>query len=217
MTDSRAPLFFLSYARAKDIGPGLLPPGPRNPEVVTFFSDVLGLVRHVHVHLPGDRLGFMDLNVETGRPWEPALLHAVGSCRVFVALLSPPYLKGSEWCAMEWDLFSQRTVTQVINGEVRVVQASAMLPLIWTPIPADAPRMVTDIQWFVPSGLPADHVALYEAEGLLGLSSVYPAIYKAVVWKIAQKIDEISRSYRPEPVDRQDTTGLRRSFEEGEQ
>ena len=214
-TDNRPPLFFLSYARSKDADTDLLPRAPRNSDVVTFFSDVLEIVRQLHAHLPGDRLGFMDLNVETGRIWESQLLHAVGTCQVFVALLSPPYLMGSEWCAMEWDLFSQRPI-ETVEGQTRAVDASAILPVIWTPIP-DAPRIVTDVQWFVPSGLPSQFVARYEEEGVLGLLNAYPDAYKPVVWKIARKIEQISRSYRPRPAVRRDTSDLRRSFQKGEQ
>jgi hypothetical protein len=214
-TDNRPPLFFLSYARSKDADSDLLAEVPRNSEVIAFFRDVVALVRQLHEHLPGDRLGFMDVNVETGRVWESQLLHAVGTCQVFVALLSPPYLKSSEWCAMEWDLFSQRQ-TETVEGQTRAVDVSAILPVIWTPIP-DAPRIVTEVQWFVPSGLPHEYVARYEDEGVLGLLNAYPTVYKPVVWKIARKIDQISRSYRPRPVVRRDTADLRRSFQEGEQ
>lgn len=210
-----APLFFLSYARAKDAGSGVRTPTTPNPEVSDFYSDVLNQLRQLTPHQAGERLGFIDLNVETGRTWEPALLHALGTCRVFLALLSPPYLNGSEWCAMEWDLFSGRRVVEKVGDEVRTVEGAGILPVLWTPIPHRLPPRVEAVQWFIPAGLPPDYVALYLEEGVLGLLSLNHDAYKAVVWKVAREIDRIARLHQPQPVDRKDTVGLRRSFEEG--
>ena len=62
------------------------------------------------VRRPGADPGFMDLSMNPGSEWRGELLEAVGTCKVFVALLSPSYT-ASEWCGKEWDAFSRRKVT----------------------------------------------------------------------------------------------------------
>src|SRR3954466_15961762 len=92
--DSR-PLFFLSYARSR-----LRPDDGSDPDrfAAKFFADLSDNV----AHLTGAALpGFMDRHTAAGTPWSDRLSEALGTCRVFVALLSPSYFT-SEWCGREW-------------------------------------------------------------------------------------------------------------------
>jgi hypothetical protein len=62
--------------------------------VAKFFDDLSDDVRQ----LTGAALpGFMDQGMAVGTRWSDQLSEALGTCRVFVALLSPSYI-ASHWC-----------------------------------------------------------------------------------------------------------------------
>jgi hypothetical protein len=79
-----APLFFLSYAHSQR--------RESNPYVARLFDD---LSMHVNEMVPyGNRgdPGFMDRSMGGGERWSRELLTAAGTCQVFVALISGPYV-----------------------------------------------------------------------------------------------------------------------------
>jgi TIR domain len=183
----RAPLFFLSYAhtarRPARAGP--------NQWIVKFFDDLSENVAELVARPAGADPGFMDRSIPGGTRWTEELLAAVGSCQVFVALLSGPYL-ASEWCGREWYAFSQRKVnSRAVNG---VATQTGIIPVIWTtPAPADQlPGVVSNVQRFSPSSLPdAETAERYETDGVYGLMRLRQDLhYEVVVWRLAQHIAE---------------------------
>jgi hypothetical protein len=209
VSNGNAPAFFLSYARA--------PVPEANAPVERFFDDLRKDVSQLVALMPGDENGFMDRNLEAGIHWEPELLRMVGTCRVFIALLSDPYLFRSKWCAMEWDLYAKRTVTRKGSAGTpgSSTFAQAILPVIWAPISAPLPDPVSRVQQFMPSDLPDRYVNLYRSDGVLGTMNVDAEAYRAVTWKLALEIQKAVATYDVTPVRREKTTGLRRTFRGG--
>ena len=204
MSDGKAPAFFLSYARA--------PIADANKFVERFFHDLRRDVSHLLDRKPGDQIGFMDRSLEAGTQWEPELLKMVGTCRVFIALLSDPYLYGSAWCAMEWDLFSRRQVTPRRRNAGSSAFSQAILPVIWAPITRKIPFRVNEVQRFIPSGLPDDYVQLYLSDGLLGAMRVHPDAYQAITWKLALEVQKAVATYAVKPIRLLKSDELRRTF-----
>jgi hypothetical protein len=117
------PLFFLSYARSSD----------RDDSYVQRFFDDLS---HEVEALSGTRgkVGFLDTPPLAGERSPAALLEALNTCQVFIALSSPRYF-ASSWCGLEWAAFERR----LAPAERRTGQpASALIPLSWVPSPMPA-------------------------------------------------------------------------------
>src|SRR5215472_7793444 len=106
--DPKAPLFFLSYARSAAAEAQMIP-RERNRFFFRFFDDLSENVAELVSRPPGSDPGYMDRSISGGVHWRSELLEAIGTCQVFVALLSVRYF-GSHWCSREWYAFSQRTV-----------------------------------------------------------------------------------------------------------
>jgi hypothetical protein len=206
------PPFLLSYARAK--GP-VRPPefvADANESVERLFMDLSNRVAQL-IPLPAGRdPGFMDRSLEAGERWSDELLQNLSTCRVFVALLSDPYLHRSRWCAMEWDLFARRQVRRV--RDTGRDYGTPILPILWTPMEQPVPGVVAAVQRFVPSGVPPEYRHIYVSEGVLGMSHVHNDAYKAIVWKIARQIQIILSSFQVEPIVQPTTAGLRQSFQQ---
>src|SRR5262245_30191189 len=169
---------------------------------------------HLIALKPGDQSGFMDRSLEAGTQWEPELLKMAGTCGVFVALLSEPYLFRSKWCAMEWDLFSRRTVTPR-RGALGSGFNRAILPVIWAPIQPPIPFRVGRVQQFIPHDLPERYVSLYRDNGILGTMYIDSDAYRAITWKLALEIRKTMACYEVSPVYLEKSDGLRRSFRGG--
>jgi hypothetical protein len=155
----------------------------------------------------------MDRTMQAGKVWNEELVWAAGTSQVFVALLSPPYVWTSEWCAMEWDLFSRRAVEPKPNK--RLDNSTAIIPVLWAPTDDPLPPAIRKIQIFMPSGVPGSTESLYRRHGIFGLLRMRRRnAYGTVVWTLAQ---EIAATYNTRSVRRwvpAGTAGLRRSFEE---
>jgi hypothetical protein len=197
--DLRTPLFFLSYAHAVE---GYQANGPRqepNRRVVTFFDDLSENVAELVSRPAGLDPGYMDRSMHGGVRWTSELLRAIGTCQIFVALLSAPYFD-SVWCSKEWFAFSQRLVGRQ-SGDGPDHQ-TAIIPVIWAPLPQDRiPAVVNSVQRFSPSGLVnAEIIAQYEENGVVGLLRMQQeSSYQTVVWRLAQRIAKINYSHRVEP------------------
>ncbi|MEV4756103.1 TIR-like protein FxsC [Micromonospora sp. NPDC049559] len=210
--DPLAPLFFLSYAVVKP--PRRSTVGPRDPNanVLELFAELSVHVNHLVSRPTGADPGFMDRTMRGGERWNAELLEAVGTCQVFVALLSPAYLD-SEWCAMEWDAFASRKVHK--RDENSSDRESCILPVSWSPMDsAPLPDSTGLIQRFSPEGTPDDSIVpQYQQEGLYGLLSMRQEVtHGVIVWKLAQRIVQLSRSHWVEPRVLTDTSGLARKF-----
>jgi hypothetical protein len=213
--DPRAPLFFLSYARVGK-GRGIAAAQhDLNANTIRLFEDLSTHVGELIGRLPGTDPGFMDLSLGGGERWTPELLHAAGSCQIFIPLISPTLLN-SRWCAMEWDLFSRRKVVRRDTGEPD--HETAIIPVRWTPTHHNAePAVVSSVQRFYPARIPDPKVAAqYEDEGVYGLLTLnLEAAYRAVVWRLAQRVVQIHRSHWVEPWVPAGTGELRNIFVEG--
>ena len=189
------PLFFLSYAHSSS-GDSNAAPRERNRQVLKFFNDLSENVAWLVSRSPGSDPGFMDRSIGYGSRWTPELLQVIGTCQVFIALLSDPYIKSS-WCGKEWYAFSQRKVI----AQREVEHQSAIIPVIWAPFPDElTPAAIHDVQRFSPSGLAhVDIVAKYEQNGILGLMQMRNASYRGIVWRLAQCVAGFHYSHRVEP------------------
>jgi hypothetical protein len=207
--DPAAPIFFLSYARANPMGRAS-PKYEVSESVTKLFSDLTDNVAELFPALPGKQLGFMDRTMEGGEDWRRRLLHAAGSCQVFIALLSTKYVDSSPWCAMEWDLFSSRSVIARPPG-TRVTRA--IIPVLWAPIAGTVPKPISAVQRFTP----ADHVdprhsTRYRASGIFGLLRTDLDAYMSIVWELALLVQKVHYAQWVEPRVPTTTRGLRRSF-----
>jgi hypothetical protein len=140
------------------------------------------------------------------------LLTAAGTCQVFIPLISPRLLY-SEWCAMEWDAFSRRTVVR--REDRRSDHETAIVPITWSPTgPVELPPVVRDVQRFYPAGMrDLDIAALYQREGVYGLLELgAETAYRAVVWRLAQRVVATHRSHWVEPLIPAGVDGLRKVF-----
>ncbi len=205
--DPFAPLFFVSYAVIKQ--PRRAPGGwqEANTNALRLFTELSIHVNALVSRPAGADPGFINRNMRGGERWTPELLEAVGTCQVFVALLSPAYLD-SEWCALEWNLFASRTIAR---RDGRTDHETCILPVSWAP--ADSCEPPDRLQWFSPDGTPDEGVVPnYHQEGLYGLLSMKNDASHVVIWKLAQRIVELSRSHWVEPRVLTAPHGLDRKF-----
>jgi len=196
--DPLTPLFFLSYAHpGESRGPG--PPREPSRHVIKFFDDLSETVAELVPRQPGSYPGYLDRSIPDGGHWTHELLEAIGTCQVFVALLSPSYFI-SPWCSMEWYAFSQRKAER--RAGTAPDHETGIIPVIWAPFPHEpVPAVVNEIQRFMPHGLPDPRIAAqYEREGVFGLLHMrQEPSYQAVVWRLAQRIAKRRASHRVDP------------------
>ena len=177
------PLFFLSYARE---------PGASGERLVTrFFDDLTEDVAQLVASAPGASISFRDDSIRGGMPWREELLDALGTCQVFIPLISVAYVT-SQWCAMEWDAFSRRTVTSAPSAP----RGSPIVPVIWGPITASQiPEPIQRYQWFQATTTDTESYG-YGLSGLL--QTKQEDTYRRLVWQLARRIAELSRTYHVE-------------------
>ncbi|MGC4756361.1 TIR-like protein FxsC [Micromonospora trifolii] len=194
-SQARAPLFFVSYSRAP-VGRAT---GKPAEYVSRFFEDLSVHVSELVGPVTGVDAGFLDSSIAGGERWSPELLQAAGTCQVFVPLVSSALL-GSDWCGREWDAFSRRRITP--RHSSASVHETAIVPVTWSPTNGTAlPRVLRDIQRFTPTAMPDPDIAVhYQRDGVYGLLTMqWENAYRAVVWRLAQRIVAIHRSYLVEP------------------
>ncbi len=107
---------FVSYARANN--------------AANWISDFVENLRAEYRALTGGsdlRVFFDKHDIQTGHDWQHRILHGVADSRMFVAFLSPEYLK-SEWCRREWG--------QWIDTEIaKHVFSDGAAPVYVVPVP----------------------------------------------------------------------------------
>jgi transcriptional regulator with XRE-family HTH domain len=196
--EPRGPLFYLSYSlqagRESEVR------GTPIRRIGKFFEDLSENVAQLSGLPAGQDPGYMARSFPDGRGWPAELLAGLGTCQVFVPLLSRPYFSSTQ-CGMEWYAFTQRRVVSRTSGR-RGGQA-AIIPVIWAPArESDMPAAVRSIQWFSPNSQPdADLGNTYQRNGVAGLLQMrMDAAYGAVVWQLAQRIVEIADNLYVESV-----------------
>jgi TIR domain len=192
-----SPLFFMSHANSAG----------GQQEAKRFFDDLTQFVGEM-VAWPGPR-GYMDRRMNVGTRWTPELLHAVGTCQIFIALLSVPYTD-SEWCGMEWHAFSQRKVVSAAHAPSH---QSCIIPLLWAPVQEQKiPGPIQAVQRLPQGELENADFQRYQAHGLYGLLATrQEVIYQRVAWQVALQVRDLHASYLVEPVDLK-ATELRNAF-----
>jgi hypothetical protein len=196
--DRTAPLFFLSYARSPSGGQAG-PARDRDRYVNQFFADLTEDVAQLVSRPTGAEPGFMERSMAGGNFWQAELLHAIGTCQVFIALLSRPYVM-SQWCGMEWHAFSRRRVSSKERG-AQGSAVTSILPVIWAPFPEEEiPEPIRDTELFSPGGLPDPAAPLrYHDDGIFGLMETASPIYNIAVWHLARRVAGLYYSFSVEP------------------
>jgi hypothetical protein len=177
--------------------------------VLRFYKELSSHVQQLF-GLSADLVGFMDdVSLDPGERWSDSLVTALGTCRVFVPLLSAAYVN-SAWCAREWHAFHRRTVHTVEPGAKTI----PVLPVLWSALTeARTPRAIRDLQWFLPAERePEDLREQFKLDGLYGFGIRRHHSYETIVWRIAQQICRIEAAHRIEPGIVTDYTKLPSSF-----
>lgn len=199
----REPLFFLSYAHTS-MG--------QQTRIKQFFGDLSENVAELVSRPVGMDPGFMDRKMGGGSHWSAELLEAVGTCHVFVPLLSTPYLQ-SPWCGMEWFAFSRRSVTRLAGAGSD--HQTVIVPVIWAaPLQGPVPKVVDAVQRFTLNLADDNMIRQYEEEGIFGLLHMRADSYETVVWKLAQGIADLYYGYRVDSLVLREAD-LRNIFKEG--
>jgi hypothetical protein len=195
--DPSAPVFFMSYAHAPDRQRGQLQ--DQNKLFMDFFDELSANVAELVSLPPGTEPGYVDRSLDAGDHWTDELLQALGTCQVFVALLSARYF-GSAWCSKEWYAFSQRNA---VSKAKQKNNKTNIAPVIWAgPVHDDqVPAAIGRIQRFRPIQLFEPAIAEhYSREGLYGLRKTNHVAYQTVVWKLAQHIAQVQYEHRLKPL-----------------
>ena len=175
--DWARPIFYLGFG------------GGSRDAALRVYGDLTDLVNALVGPTPGRDVGFLP-DAPLGRAfWADSVRAAIGTCHVYVPMLSPSYLR-SPWCRAEWEIFSARPATG----------RSAVLPVQWTPLfGAELPKEIDRVQRFVPSPAPAATMAQYQQEGLLGLMTLGLPDYRVVLWRLALQIVRLAHEVEVEP------------------
>lgn len=163
------PYFFLSYASVDG-----------DPYMETFFRDLREAVR-ARTGLGSEDIGFRDQsNLRTGVHWPSALIDAVGTARVFVAMCSPSYF-ASTHCGKEWQYFTESSKHHRNNVTGAPVN---LLPVTWIPS-RTLPEVARHIQHSH-----EEFGSVYKREGLQFLSRLrrYRDEYELFVTRFAERI-----------------------------
>jgi FxsC-like protein len=115
--------FFFSYARSDN-----------SPYLKRFFDDLSLEVRMLRGLPASAEVGFFDQrDLALGEDWDAALVAALQSVKVMIAIASPSYWK-SEYCGTEWALFRARLAQATPAG----APAPPLLkPIVWWPFKID--------------------------------------------------------------------------------
>lgn len=204
--DPTAPIFYLGYAHSNPGGPGS---ARSNSILQRLHHDLTGHLQELVGLMPGQEAGFVDLGIQGGEQWQAEAAVAIGTCQVYVPLISPAYL-ASRWCRFEWDGFAARAVRSR-SGEPPM--HTPIVPVVWTPLDlATVPPPIRDVQMFTPASAAPGVLESYLREGLYGILQLHQEReYEVIVWRLAQQIVNLTMRYYLEPQI-PEATGLRSSF-----
>lgn len=179
------PTFYLSYARIQQVRRSAAPQAEANRYVRRFFEDLSMNIGELLGLGVNERPGYVDLTADGGELWQEQVLHAAGSCQVFVSLLSPTYVR-SPWCAREWHLFARRQATRRADGSA--AHSTGFVPLHWVPMADPPPPAIAKVNAFG-GDLDPRVRNIYHQNGIYGLLTTrQEAEYAQIVWRIAMHI-----------------------------
>ncbi|MER6244335.1 TIR-like protein FxsC [Streptomyces griseorubiginosus] len=109
---------FLSYSGQDD----------ESKLVTDFFGDLCEELGRITT-LDANQIGYQYTQMRAAMEWRKVLTEALGTCKVFVPLLSPRFF-ASEFCGKEWWVFTerQRLYTESTPG---AQQPQCILPVMW--------------------------------------------------------------------------------------
>lgn len=175
-------VFFFNYAHAN-----------KDKLLEAFFEDLCAEVApHTDWGLATDpKTSFRDgQNLPLMEEWRPALLKALQTSAVLVAVTSPAYFQ-QRFCGQEYYIFDQRRRQQVLPGGQ---PPAVILPIIWVPLQNGLPDSIDKVQWQKGS-MPA----LYETKGLRYLKKLQPAEYELCVTAFAEAIKDAWQRHKNIP------------------
>lgn len=190
---ARMPVFFVSYAR-NHVQANVEGKTP----VLRLYDDLSSHIGEFIKIRPGRQPGFVDRGMPSGDRWPGRLAESVGTCQVFVPLVSAPYTE-SDWCERELTGFRRREVKRIRDRLPD--HGTAVLPVLWTPLmdEEDWPETLTDVQRFSVEMQNAELHRRYVEQGLFLLMHTDAKDYQAVVAWLAYRIVQIYSSYHVEP------------------
>ena len=172
-----AHVFFFNYAHEN-----------RDKQLEAFFEDLCAEVAPYTPWAADDlRISFRDgQNLALMQEWRPALLKALQTSAVLVAITSPAYFQ-KRFCGQEYYIFDQRRRQKLTPaGQPPAV----ILPVIWAPVQSGLPETIDQVQWQKGSMHP-----LYETKGLRYLKKLEPAEYDRCVTAFAEAIKDAWQSH----------------------
>ncbi|GAA2362875.1 TIR-like protein FxsC [Dactylosporangium salmoneum] len=180
--------FFLSYAHPSPLRGFEMQP---DAEVLKFFTDLSRRLRAVAALREGQRVGFLDAELDPGADWDRARGRALSVAQVFVPLYSPTYFN-SPGTLSELRWFRDRLAV-LPPEEAR----PHVLPVLWDPLPPrpDSPPRTEDALAIAPDS------AAYREDGMRVLSvfPMYEKEYDDVLGRIAAAINRVAHGHRLPP------------------
>lgn len=96
-----------------------------------FFDDLQKEVAAATgVDLRSNRIGMIDLQIRQGDDWDRVLSGPLGTDKVFIAILSPPYFE-RDFCGKELFAFVQRSRRLGIDTNGALINVENVLPIRW--------------------------------------------------------------------------------------
>jgi hypothetical protein len=174
--------YFLSYAHGSET----------DDKLVAQFHEDLTHEMALHSGWSDREIGFCDTGLRIGDPWSPALVKALCTCQVFLALCTERYFERPA-CGKEWTIFSRRLAATPSRAGDR---PGSLMPLRWMPVAM--PQVAAGFQY-----KDSDLGDVYHKHGLRDLVRMqkYQDEYRGFVTALARRIVTLDRRYkiRPEP------------------
>jgi FxsC-like protein len=174
--------FFFSYTRANN-----------DAYLKQFFDDLSQEIRDRRGLSNDTVVGFFDQReIELGEDWDAAIVEALQSSKVVIAISSPAYFK-SEYCGKEWNLFHQRLVTASATGQA---VPPLIKPIVWVPFKdAEVPPAFSMAQFTF-----GDPHGVHNTKGfkyLLKQFQEFKTRYVDLVHNLAQEIIDAADKHSP--------------------
>ncbi|MEU6230970.1 TIR-like protein FxsC [Streptomyces sp. NPDC047042] len=158
--------------------------------VTDFFGDLCEELRRITT-LDSNQIGYQYTQMRAAMEWRKVLADALGTCKVFVPLLSPRYF-ASEFCGKEWWVFSERQRLYV-ESTPGAQQPQCILPIMWEMCSLNGnsgiPKVAADIWMDDPA-----FGEVYAERGLrqiVQLKKKYDTEYTEIVIALGKRVAEI--------------------------